>query len=118
MYRIVSNQALNAARSRSRRRPTPLEAEALSERADAGWLTGRATTGDPSASAEHTALLDAVRAALDALPESLRLCWLLREIENYSYQDIADITSVSLDAARGRLYRARLQLAEAMTAWR
>ena len=115
MYRIVSNLALNAARDRSRR-ATP--AEDLETTTTAPRWSAGSTPADPAQEAETLALLEAARAALDRLPADLRLCWLLREMENCSYQEVADIAKVSLDTARGRIYRARLQLAEAMSPWR
>lgn len=114
MYRIVSNLALNAARDRSRRAESTDDIEAVGEHGR--WLQPAPT--DPQQVAEQSALMDAVRAALDGLPADLRLCWLLREVERCSYQEVAEITEVGLDTARGRIYRARLQLAEAMSSWR
>ena len=116
LYRIVTNQALNQARARSRQ-ATPADGEVLETGGQREWTSTGSTT-DPEKHAEQTALLEAVHAALAQLPEPLRVCWLLREIQECPYQDIADITQVSLDTARGRIYRARLQLAEAMSAWR
>lgn len=116
LYRIVTNQALNQARTRSRR-ATPADDEILQTGGRHDWVSTGATT-DPEAHAQHLALIAAVNAALAALPEDLRVRWLLREIQECPYQDIADITNVSLDTARGRIYRARLQLAEAMKSWR
>lgn len=115
MYRIVSNLALNAARDRSRRATPTDDLETVGT--GARWQAG-APVADPARRAETVALLAAARAALDGLPPDLRLCWLLREMENCTYQEVADIAEVSLDTARGRIYRARLQLAEAMSPWR
>ena len=115
LYRIVTNQALNQARSRSRQ-AKPADSEALEANA-IGWVS-TSSSADPAMSAERSAMLEAIEVALAELPVALRVCWLLREIEGCPYQDIADITKVSLDTARGRIYRARLQLAEAMKSWR
>lgn len=117
MYRIVSNLALNAARDRHRRAIPSDDLENVGGR-DGSWMHRPSGGDDPEQHAQHTALMDAVRAALDDLPTELRLCWQLREIERCTYQEVADITKVSLDAARGRIYRARLRLAEAMSSWR
>lgn len=114
MYRIVSNLALNAVRDRGRRAAPVVDLEASGERGQ--WLQRPAD--DPAAHVEQSALMEAVRAALDRLPDQLRLCWLLREVERCTYQEVADITKVGLDTARGRIYRARLQLAEALSSWR
>lgn len=114
MYRIVSNLALNAARDRSRRADATDDIEGAGEHGR--WL--QPAPSDPQQVAQQSALMDAIRVALDGLPPDLRLCWLLREVERCTYQEVADITKVGLDTARGRIYRARLQLAEAMSSWR
>ena len=116
LYRIATNQALNQARARGRQ-AIPADSDLLEARSQRDSISP-GHTSDPATHAEQAALFDAVRAALASLPEPLRVCWLLREIQECPYQDIADITQVSLDTARGRIYRARLQLAEAMSAWR
>lgn len=114
MYRIVSNLALNAARDRGRRAESTDDIESAGEHGQ--WL--QSEPADPEQKAQQSALMDAVRAALDGLHPDLKLCWLLREVERCSYQEVAEITGVGLDTARGRIYRARLQLAEAMSSWR
>jgi RNA polymerase sigma-70 factor (ECF subfamily) len=115
MYRIVTNQALNQARGQSRR-PRPADRETL-EAASGSWAS-TTVDADPERHAQRAALLAAVRRALAALPDQLRVCWLLREVHERSYQEVADITEVSLDTARGRIFRARHRLAEEMSAWR
>ncbi len=42
----------------------------------------------------------------------------LRELEGLGYADIVQITGASEDAVRGRIHRARVQLAEVMRPWR
>ena len=51
----------------------------------------------------HQAMLDAV----DTLPDDLRTVLLLREIEQLSYNEIADILSCPVGTVRSRLSRAR-----------
>src|SRR6478672_7074095 len=96
MYRLVTNRCLVALR---RRRPVP--------EADAG-----ADVAAPD-SPERAALLDLELAALGRavqdLPDNLRVCWVLRELEGLGYGEIAE---------RGRIHRARVQLAGVMRAWR
>ncbi|MFD1523107.1 RNA polymerase sigma factor, partial [Pseudonocardia yunnanensis] len=73
-------------------------------------------------SPERTAELDAGMVALGkavaGLRDELRVCWVLRELEGLGYTDIAHITGASEDAVRGRIHRARVQLAEVMRPWR
>jgi RNA polymerase sigma-70 factor (ECF subfamily) len=52
--------------------------------------------------------------ALDGLSEVQRSVVLLRDYEGYSYQEIADITSLSLDQVRVYIFRARKALQTAL----
>ena len=107
LYRLVTNRCIAALR---RRRPVP------APDADAG--DGVAAPDAP----ERAALLDLELAALDRavqdLPDNLRVCWVLRELEGLGYGEIAEITGAGETAVRGRIHRARVQLAGVMRAWR
>lgn len=108
MYRIVTNRCLNAAR---RRRPTvPLDAV----------VEGLATSGaeSPERAAEVNERLAALHRALDGLPAQLRACWVLRNVDGLGYTEIAEVVGAGPDAVRGRIYRARIRLAEVMGPWR
>lgn len=108
MYRIVTNRCLGVAR---RRRPTvPLDTDGQS-------LTISGTAA-PEDTAEAGQRLAALYRALDGLPVELRACWVLRNIDGLSYIEIAGIVGASPAAVRGRIYRARSKLAEAMRPWR
>ena len=63
-------------------------------------------------------MMEALQEALAELPETLRVCWMLREMDHRSYQEIADIVGVPEATVRGRIARARVKLAEAMEEWR
>lgn len=115
LYRIVTTRALNQIRSRSRhddRRDGP----------DVGDMVGAAepvaSGTDPEAQVRTSALVAALQHALGNLPEQQRACWVLREIEGCSYEEVADITGSSVTAVRGRLHRARIAVADAMAEWR
>ena len=56
-----------------------------------------------------------VRAALDALPSSLRDALLLREVEELSYEEIAQVQGCPVGTVRSRLARARLSLLEQLS---
>ena len=53
-----------------------------------------------------------VREALDALPERLRAILLLREFEDMSYEEIAEILQCPVGTVRSRLFHARRLLKE------
>ena len=77
-------------------------------------------TRDPSPdrAAEGSSALASLARALDQLPEAQRRCWLLREVGNYTYQEIADEMDLPVSTVRGYLARARRKLLEAMGDWR
>jgi RNA polymerase sigma-70 factor (ECF subfamily) len=107
LYRITTNRCLNVLRGR---RPT---AELDPEAATTVHLAHQ-----PERAAEVSEELAALHAALDTLTPSQRACWLLREGHGRSYTEIADIVGTSTTAVRGRIARARAQLAEVMRPWR
>jgi RNA polymerase sigma-70 factor (ECF subfamily) len=74
--------------------------------------------GDPEQQVLAGGLRAALAGALNTLTPEQRACWVLREVEGFSYDEIADITQASTDAVRGRIHRARARLAEELMAWR
>jgi RNA polymerase sigma-70 factor (ECF subfamily) len=68
----------------------------------------------PSSHMETTEAVDAVRAAMDALPAKLRTVLALRSIEGLGYDEIADVLGLSVHAVRSRLFRARQELLKSL----
>jgi RNA polymerase sigma-70 factor (ECF subfamily) len=58
----------------------------------------------------RTANIETVRTAIAQLPPEFREAVVLREMENYSYKEIADITGVQIGTVMSRLARGRRQL--------
>ena len=54
--------------------------------------------------------VELVKTAAQNLPEQQLLVWQLREVEAYSYQEIAEILSITLDSVKVNLHRARKTL--------
>ncbi|MFF2848052.1 RNA polymerase sigma factor [Streptomyces sp. NPDC058001] len=108
MYRIVTNRCLNVLRAR---RPAA-RLDAVPEPAAPEY------EGSPARVAEsHEAMRDLAVALGDLSPEQ-RACWVLRELHSQSYEEIAEAVGISQQAVRGRIFRARRRLTEAMGAWR
>jgi RNA polymerase sigma-70 factor (ECF subfamily) len=63
-------------------------------------------------------LLAALDVALRLLPPRQRSVWILREIEDLAYAEIATVMAITPDAVRGLLERARATLAITMKEWR
>jgi RNA polymerase sigma-70 factor (ECF subfamily) len=105
MYRVVTNRCIGMLR-----RPRPVPVDRFDD------VTTAADS--PERTAELDAGMEALGWALRGLRDDLRICWVLRELEGLGYTDIAQITGASEDAVRGRIHRARVQLAEVMRPWR
>lgn len=114
IHRMTVNRCLDVLRRRSAHPEEMLDALGVGV-LPAGEVRPEA---DPHRSAETAAELRALAAALRGLPEDLRSCWLLRELDGKSYRQIGTALQISEPMVRGRLARAREKLAEAMIAWR
>ncbi len=106
MYRIVTNRCVGMLR---RRRPVPVEEIEA---------TPAPAHHSPERAAERDAGMAALASAVAGLPDELRICWVLREMEGLGYAEITEVTGASEDAVRGRIHRARIRLAEVMRPWR
>lgn len=103
LYRLTTNQALNA-----RRRPPP--SMPLAETA--------AVCGSAEEGAQQSGRQAAVRAAVLRLPPTQRAPLVLREFEGLRYDEIAAMLEISVPAVKSRLHRARLELATMLREWR
>jgi RNA polymerase sigma factor (sigma-70 family) len=70
---------------------------------------------DPEEALAKKSQAGALHALIDKLPPRLREALILREMEELSYREIADITASPIGSVMSRLSRARVALAEA---WR
>lgn len=69
------------------------------------------TTASPLAALEQRDLAALLRAALQALPQSLRMAVLLRDIQELSYQEIAERLRLPEGTVKSRINRGRRELA-------
>ena len=107
LYRVMTNRCLN--RLRDHRTVPDAELERLPD----------PHPGEqPERAVEAAAGVHALGAALRRLTPEQRAVWVLRELHERSYAEIAEALGTSPVAVRGRLARARVDLAEAMAAWR
>jgi RNA polymerase sigma-70 factor (ECF subfamily) len=60
---------------------------------------------------------DAVRQAVASLERDLRQVVVLRDIEGYSYEDVAHLLDIPIGTVRSRLHRARGLLRERLSPW-
>lgn len=108
ILQIVRNTAYGALKARRGERvtgPAGFDEAAVEEIAD--------PSDDPEKSLIMSDDLARVDAMIEGLPVELRETLVLRELEELSYRDIAQITSVPIGTVMSRLWRARKMLARA-----
>ncbi|WP_369054249.1 RNA polymerase sigma factor [Kineococcus terrestris] len=73
---------------------------------------------DPERESVEVALREALDLALQLLPPRQRAAWLLREVEELRYDEIARVLGTTTTSVRGLLERGRATLAQALEEWR
>ena len=112
LFRITMNETISARRKRSRRPALSLDRES----ADGSRLSDPPdTTYEPSAALERQDDQAMVRRAIFELDEDLGQVLVLRDIEGFSYQEIAQILTIPLGSVKSRIHRARQTLKERLT---
>lgn len=112
LYRIAVNEGLQRTR-RKRLDTQPIEDDKLEDR-DAPGPSGPLP---PDLAAENHEVREFLAARLCALPLALRIPVVLRDVEEWSNQEIADTLELSLPAAKSRIHRARMQLRYELELW-
>jgi len=110
LYRIAMNEALMRRRA-AKRRPTESLEALLPRFGDVGLADESAAEGADVLADRHEASLR-VREALAELDEPQRAALVLRDLEEMSAEEAAEILGVSPEAVRQRAHRARLKLRE------
>jgi RNA polymerase sigma-70 factor, ECF subfamily len=91
LKRITARVALNRLRARSRTREVPLDPSPTTA------VVARAESPIDAIALQH---------AIGALPDSLRLVFVLKEIEGYSHAEVAELLDITRGASEVRLHRA------------
>jgi RNA polymerase sigma-70 factor (ECF subfamily) len=117
MYRIALHEASNQRRwwSRHKRQEIAMDAPCGSRcDSDGGTQSVGATLADAGCSPFECAAQQEVHvrveAALRQVPEVFRTVVVLREIEGFTYEEIADVLRVNLGTVKSRLMRGRAAL--------
>lgn len=107
IHRITTNLFLDQVRRKARNRTSALgEYDADAPRA--------ARADEPERGFELGNLDVDVQAALDALAPEYRAAVVLRDIEDLTYEEIADVLGISLGTVRSRIHRGRARLRAAL----
>jgi len=115
LFTILHNTALNRARDRARD-TVAVDSEIVDKAADApppgGLSAGAAET--PESLLIRETMAPELQAAIDALPESFRQAVWLRDVEEFSYAEIAAMLSIPIGTVMSRISRGRHLLFEAL----
>jgi len=113
LYRIVWNCAADHRRSRLRRRETPLPEDEAGQTLDLPD-TAAENPAEKSAQADR---VDLLQAAMERLPDAMRVTLLLRFADALSYREIAAATGVRIGTVMSRLFHGRRQLKRLLEAF-
>lgn len=118
LFTILHNTARNRARDRARDTVT-VNSEAVDRAADAPAF---GLSGVPIDTPETQLIRDTLdpelKAAIDALPEAFRQAVWLRDVEEFSYAEIAEMLGVPIGTVMSRISRGRRMLYDALMAKR
>jgi RNA polymerase sigma-70 factor, ECF subfamily len=111
LFTILHNTARNRARDRAREGLT-VDSDAAEQAADAASYEGAAAVPTPETLLLHDALAPDLQAAIDELPEAFRQAVWLRDVEEFSYAEIADMLNIPPGTVMSRISRGRRLLFE------
>ena len=107
LMRLARNLVIDDYRRRQRA-PQDSHPEDLSDHA----YHLRASGGSPQRELERRELGEQVQAGIDKLPPDLRVCVILRDIEELSYQEIVNLLKIPEGTVKSRINRGRIELAK------
>lgn len=114
LYKILTNTYINQYRHKQR---APLMVELDKpvdhENGSGGDLYDRILGASPNPFDNPDALLtnrildQDIKQAIDELPDEFRMAIILSDVQNFSYQEVADILDIPIGTVRSRLWRGR-----------
>jgi RNA polymerase sigma-70 factor (ECF subfamily) len=111
LFTILHNTARNRARDRARN-TVDANSELVDEAAD--LTPGFGAPETPETQLLRNTLAPDLQAALDGLPEAFRQAVWLRDVEEFSYAEIADVLAIPLGTVMSRISRGRRMLFKAL----
>ena len=107
LYRIVTNRCLNLKDQRQRRKTDPMEIDDSQP-----WTP--LDTATPERTVLQAEQREILQKALDALKDDYRKILILREMQDLSYEELAEVLGCSVGRVRSRLHEARQALRKAI----
>ncbi|WP_312589196.1 RNA polymerase sigma factor [Corynebacterium dentalis] len=116
-YRITTHRCWDVLSRQRLRRTDAVDPHQMPDSADSHYGVGATGSPDPVTTTETGHQMEDLARLVQQLPPDDRACWLLREVHQRSYREIAAALSIPESTVRGRLARARQQLAKGMSSW-
>jgi RNA polymerase sigma-70 factor (ECF subfamily) len=113
LFRIVHNACLDELRKRKRQRASSLDETVAGEDGEMDRQLAVADASDgPEQALERVEVQRTVQESISALDEEYRIVVVMRDIQGYSYNEIAAALGINLGTVKSRLNRARNALKE------
>jgi RNA polymerase sigma-70 factor (ECF subfamily) len=109
LFTILHNTARNRARDRARDTVT-VDSEVVDQAADVPSYAGAAPVDTPETLLLRETMTPELQAAIDALPDAFREAVWLRDVEELSYAEIAEVLHVPAGTVMSRISRGRRML--------
>lgn len=109
LFTILHNTARNRARDRSRESVT-VDSDIVDQAADTPQFGGAGPVDDPETLLLKNTLAPELQAAVDELPDAFREAVWLRDVEEFSYAEIAEMLSIPIGTVMSRISRGRRML--------
>jgi len=117
LYRIMTNTFIDRQRHKKRvGRVDSLDAPSVG--ADDGEISAREIpdwTEEPSRRVLHDEFGEPVQEALNQLKPDFRMVLILSDVEEFSYEEIAEMLNIPIGTVRSRLHRARDMMRQTLT---
>lgn len=107
LYKIAVNLCKNELRDRGRRRILSLDDMELDSSIGGRYIP-------PDEAYEKEEIRKLVKNVVEALPEDQRMAIVLREYQDFSYEEIASTLNCSLGAVKSKIHRARQNVKDAL----
>ena len=117
LLRIAANHCKNRIKYLARRPTEGVDTDDTGQQPAPGASSGpalQAHIDGPDVLMEYAEMDRIMQHAIDALPEEHKLLVILRDVDELSYEEIAEITGLPLGTVKSRLHRARTELARVL----